>query len=137
MDKQPTKACAGIALAALAGQFLLGCDSAGRSRSSSPAKSRGASASVPFPVAVGDTWTYTLEIAGLPPSVLVKKITPSRPGSTPEFRLPRSPSGRGHSVDVLLRVYAKCIAGQHGQATRRIGQAMRHHGGEVQQMRPG
>ena len=43
----------------------------------------------------------------------------------------------GHSVDVLLRVYAKCIAGQHGQATRRIEQAMRHHGGEDQQMRPG
>jgi hypothetical protein len=29
MDKQLTKACAGIALGALAGQFLLGCDSAG------------------------------------------------------------------------------------------------------------
>jgi integrase len=43
----------------------------------------------------------------------------------------------GHSVDVLLRVYAKCIAGQHGQATGRIEQAMRHHGGEDQQTRPG
>jgi hypothetical protein len=38
---------------------------------------------------------------------------------------------------VLLRVHAKCIAGQHGQATRRFEQAMRHHGGEDQQMRPG
>src|SRR5215470_2173197 len=75
MHKQLTKAGAGIALAALAGQFLLGCGSAGSSRSSAPAKSPGVAASVPFPLAVGDTWTYTLEIAGLPPAVLVKKIT--------------------------------------------------------------
>jgi hypothetical protein len=76
MGKHLTKACAGVALAALAGQFLLGCGSAGSSRSSVPAKSPGASASVPFPVAVGDTWTYTLEIAGQPlPAALVKKIT--------------------------------------------------------------
>lgn len=75
MDKHLTTACAGIALAMLAGPFLLGCDSAGSTRSSAPAKSPGASASVPFPVAVGDTWTYTLETVGLPPAVLVKKIT--------------------------------------------------------------
>jgi hypothetical protein len=74
MDKHLTRACAGIAFAALAGQFLLGCDSAGSPRTA-PAKSPSASASVPFPVAVGDTWTYTLVIAGLPPAVLVKKIT--------------------------------------------------------------
>jgi len=74
-----TKSCAGIALAALAGQFLLGCDSAGGSRSAAPARSPGAPASVPFPVAVGDTWTYTLDTLGLPPSVLVKKITSVRP----------------------------------------------------------
>ena len=29
----------------------------------------------------------------------------------------------GHSVDVLLRVYAKCISGQQGQAKRRIEEA--------------
>jgi hypothetical protein len=76
MGMHLTKACAGIALAALAGQCLLGCDSAGSSRSSAPAKSPGASASVPFPVAVGDTWTYRLEMVGQPvPSVLVRKIT--------------------------------------------------------------
>lgn len=75
MDKHLTKACAGVALAGLAGQFLLGCGSAGSSRSSAPAKSRGASASVPFPVAVGDTWTYTLELAGQPLPALVEKIT--------------------------------------------------------------
>jgi hypothetical protein len=76
MDKHLIKACAGVALAALAGQFLLGCGSAGSSRSSAPAKSPGASASVPFPVAVGNTWTYTLEIAGRPvPAGLVEKIT--------------------------------------------------------------
>jgi integrase len=30
----------------------------------------------------------------------------------------------GHSVDVLLRVYVKCIAGQQGEAKRRIEDAM-------------
>ena len=29
----------------------------------------------------------------------------------------------GHSVDVLLRVYAKCIAGQEAEAKRRIAAA--------------
>jgi hypothetical protein len=95
MDKHLTKACAGIALGALAGQFLLGCDSAGSSRSSTPAKSPGASASVPFPAAVGDTWTYTLEIAGLPPAVLVKKIT----GITPV------PGGRRVNMAITEYVY--------------------------------
>jgi hypothetical protein len=96
MDIHLTKACTGIALAALAGQFLLGCDSAGSSRSSAPAKSAGASASVPFPVAVGDTWTYTLEIAGQPlPSVLVEKIT----GITPV------PGGQRVSMAITSSVY--------------------------------
>ena len=31
----------------------------------------------------------------------------------------------GHSVDVLLRVYAKCVAGQQDEAKRRIEEAMR------------
>ncbi|WP_306470429.1 hypothetical protein [Actinomadura litoris] len=31
----------------------------------------------------------------------------------------------GHSVEVLLRVYAKCIEGQHEAAKRRIEQALR------------
>ncbi len=43
----------------------------------------------------------------------------------------------GHSVDVLLRVYAKCIAGQHGEAKRRIEEAMRLHGGEEHKTGPG
>jgi len=34
----------------------------------------------------------------------------------------------GHSVDVLLRVYVKCIAGQQGEAKRRIEDAMRPDG---------
>ena len=29
----------------------------------------------------------------------------------------------GHSVDVLLRVYAKCISGQHDEAKCRIGRS--------------
>jgi integrase len=33
----------------------------------------------------------------------------------------------GHSVDVLLRVYAKCIAGQQDEAKRQIEEAMRPH----------
>jgi hypothetical protein len=36
----------------------------------------------------------------------------------------------GHSVDVLLRVYVKCIAGQQGEAKRRIEDAMRRSGEE-------
>ena len=31
----------------------------------------------------------------------------------------------GHSADVLLRVYAKCIAGQQDEAKRRIEKSMR------------
>jgi hypothetical protein len=31
----------------------------------------------------------------------------------------------GHSTDVLLRVYVKCIAGQQGEAKRRIEDAMK------------
>jgi integrase len=31
----------------------------------------------------------------------------------------------GHSTDVLLRVYVKCIVGQQGEAKRRIEDAMR------------
>jgi hypothetical protein len=31
----------------------------------------------------------------------------------------------GHSVDVLLRVYAKCISGQEEDAKRRIEEATR------------
>jgi hypothetical protein len=95
MDKHLTKACAGIVLAALAGPLLLGCDSAGSSRSPAPTKSPGASASVPFPVAVGDTWTYTVQNAGQPlPSVLVKKIT----GITPV------PGGRRVSLAITYSV---------------------------------
>src|SRR5215470_3590238 len=95
MDKHLTRACAGIAFAAMAGQFALGCDTAGSSRTSAPAESPGASASVPFPVAVGDTWTYTVQTLGLPPAVLVKKIT----GITPV------PGGRRVSMAVTYSVY--------------------------------
>jgi hypothetical protein len=35
----------------------------------------------------------------------------------------------GHSVDVLLRVYAKCISGQQEDAKRRIEEATRPSGG--------
>ena len=34
----------------------------------------------------------------------------------------------GHSVDVLLRVYAKCIPGQQDEAKRRIEEATRPRG---------
>jgi hypothetical protein len=34
----------------------------------------------------------------------------------------------GHSVDVLLRVYAKCIAGQEHEARRRIENFLRDPG---------
>jgi hypothetical protein len=33
---------------------------------------------------------------------------------------PQVAAWAGHSVDVLLRVYAKCIAGQQDEAKRRI-----------------
>jgi hypothetical protein len=36
----------------------------------------------------------------------------------------------GHSVDVLLRVYAKCISGQQHDAKRRIEEAARHRDDE-------
>jgi len=43
----------------------------------------------------------------------------------------------GHSVDVLLRVYAKCVAGQHDEAKRRIEDAMRPPAGDKRQTEPG
>jgi len=42
----------------------------------------------------------------------------------------------GHGVDVLLRVYAKCIAGQQGEAKRRIEAAMRAPAGEEHKTGP-
>jgi hypothetical protein len=33
----------------------------------------------------------------------------------------------GHSVEVLLRIHAKCIDGQDAIAKRRIGEALREH----------
>jgi hypothetical protein len=33
----------------------------------------------------------------------------------------------GHSVEVLLRVYAKCLDGQQEQAMRRIAVALNDH----------
>jgi integrase len=38
---------------------------------------------------------------------------------------PQVAAWAGHSVDVLLRVYAKCIVGQEGAARRRIEEALR------------
>ena len=44
----------------------------------------------------------------------------------------------GHSTDVLLRVYVKCIAGQQGEAKRRIEDAMREpEPAPARQHRPG
>jgi hypothetical protein len=40
---------------------------------------------------------------------------------------PQTADWAGHSVDVLLRVYAKCIAGQQEDAKRRIEKATRPH----------
>jgi len=38
---------------------------------------------------------------------------------------PQVANWAGHSVDVLLRVYAKCISGQQTEAKRRIEEATR------------
>ncbi len=38
---------------------------------------------------------------------------------------PQAAEWAGHSVDVLLRVYVKCIAGQQDEAKRRILEATR------------
>jgi hypothetical protein len=43
-------------------------------------------------------------------------------------RPPRPPSGPGHSVAVLLKVYAKCTGGQDQIARRRIEDALRDPG---------
>ena len=37
----------------------------------------------------------------------------------------------GHSVDVLLRIYAKCIVGQHEITKRRISEALRDTGAQA------
>jgi len=41
---------------------------------------------------------------------------------------PQVAAWAGHSVDVLLRVYAKCIAGQDQAARRRVEEALREGG---------
>jgi integrase len=38
---------------------------------------------------------------------------------------PQVAAWAGHSVDVLLRVYAKCIAGQEDAVRRRVEEALR------------
>jgi len=38
---------------------------------------------------------------------------------------PQVAAWAGHSVDVLLRVYAKCIAGQDEAVRRRVEEALR------------
>ena len=40
---------------------------------------------------------------------------------------PQAAEWAGHSVDVLLRVYAKCISGQQHEAMRRIEEATMPH----------
>jgi hypothetical protein len=42
----------------------------------------------------------------------------------------------GHSVDVLLRIYAKCLAGQDEIARRRISEALREADNDRQANNP-
>jgi hypothetical protein len=44
--------------------------------------------------------------------------------SRPSASSPSRPSWAGHGVDVLLKVYAKCIEGQEEMANRRIEEAL-------------
>jgi hypothetical protein len=64
------------------------------------------------------------------------RCTPSGPGLWPgPCRLARREGSdayptqvaewAGHSVDVLLRIYAKCVVGQDELAKRRISEALR------------
>jgi hypothetical protein len=57
----------------------------------------------------------------------VRRLRQSRhvQGSTPELVFGRIPEWAGHSVDVLLRIYAKCVVGQDELAKRRISEALR------------
>lgn len=58
------------------------------------------------------------------PSARTTSVTPaSQPGSTVEWRPHRSPSGQD-TVEILLRIYAKCLAGQDEIARRRIEPAL-------------
>ena len=41
----------------------------------------------------------------------------------PEYQRPHVAEWAGHGVDVLLRVYVKCISGQQDEAKRRIEEA--------------
>ena len=49
------------------------------------------------------------------------------PVDVAQRRSPADPGSRvaGHSVDVLLRIYAKCLVGQDELAKRRIAEALR------------
>jgi hypothetical protein len=54
---------------------------------------------------------------------------PCRCGSTPECPATQVAEWAGHSVHVLLKVYAKCIDGQDEAARRRIEAALRTDAG--------
>jgi hypothetical protein len=64
-------------------------------------------------------------IAGQYPDLDVRVERP--PLKEQSFRLDRLPGAvaTGHSVDVLLRIYAKCVVGQDDLAKRRISEALR------------
>ena len=49
---------------------------------------------------------------------------PCRSGSTPGVPATQVAEWAGHSVHVLLKVYAKCIEGQDEAARRRIEEAL-------------
>jgi len=51
-------------------------------------------------------------------------LAPDEDGLAAELA-PRQANTAGHSVDVLLRIYARCVAGQDKLAKRRISEALR------------
>ena len=61
-------------------------------------------------------------------------LVPAKPLSRGRFLMkmsgcpaPQVADWAGYGVDVLLRVYAKCISGQQDETKRRVGEATRPH----------
>ena len=81
--------------------------------------------------AISDVWAEARTLALTP-----ARLSPPSPGGPTTCGMPRSPCGStpgcprlrlptaGHSVEVLLRVYAKCVDGGDKVANMRIDAAL-------------
>ncbi|MEU9890097.1 hypothetical protein [Sphaerisporangium sp. NPDC051011] len=66
----------------------------------------------------------TLPERGLFSEETPHRLITNKPPGSPRVRAPDIAERAGHSMDVLLRVYAKCIDGQRDMANKRTAEAL-------------